>query len=229
MSDVPTARDYNRGSAAPVRRAWVAPALLGLVGVLVLLPFDGAVSRAAGRVNDLVWGDTARVLEWLGDYGQGMWIVVIAVVVWRLDPARRRTLVRWLLAVALAFVFVNLTKMLVGRPRPKFDEPGLFLGPFGAYPLGPGRGVCYPWEFWRAYSWELWSFPSGHAAYAAVTTVFLSRAYPPLRGLAVGLAALVCVCRVLFGAHYPADVVAGAALGAIAGRVVMRDAHQEAL
>ncbi len=60
--------------------------------------------------------------------------------------------------------------------------------------------------------------PSSHTAYAVVMTVFLSSLYPRLRPLTISLAALVGVCRVVLGAHYPSDVVAGAVLGYVVAR-----------
>lgn len=188
----------------------------------MLLPFDRVLVSAAVDARGLLWGDAARVVEMLGEYGQGVSIAVVAFVVWRLDPGRRRMLMRWLVSLAIAFAVLTALKMLAGRPRPRFDDPWVLLGPFGQYPLGPGRGVHYAWEFWVRNVWELWSFPSSHAAYAVLMTVFLSRAYPPLRVPAIVLAVLACLGRVLHGAHYPSDVAAGAALGAMIGRGVMR-------
>lgn len=247
LSEVRTARDYNRGLAAPLRwlrtgvalaragprgvahwamakrgRAWVRVALLGLIGFVMLLPLDGTIARAARWVNGQTWGDTARVLQWLQEYGQGPSVVLVAILIWQLDPGRRRQLVHWLIGVVIAAVLLNVIKLGVGRPRPKFDEPLLFLGPFGEYPLGPGLGVHHAWEFWVPRSWELWSMPSSHAAYAAVMSYFLGSLYPRIRGLVVALAAVVCLCRVLYGAHYPSDVLIGAVIGTIAGRLAMQ-------
>ena len=57
------------------------------------------------------------------------------------------------------------------------------------------------------------SFPSGHAAGAMAVARALSRVYPQA-GLAAGVgAAAMGVTRVAKGAHYPLDVLAGAALG----------------
>jgi membrane-associated phospholipid phosphatase len=246
LSEVRTARDYNRGLIAPIRwlhvvgallvhvpravwlwameerrRAWAPPAIAGLVGFGLVLPLDGAIAHIAKTVNARIWGDSARVLEWLGDYGQGVSIVLVALVIWQLDPGNRRRLLNWLAGVLVAAVSLTAMKMAVGRPRPRFDDPWVFLGPLGRYPLGPGRGVHHAWEFWVPRHWELWSMPSSHAAYAVVMTVFLSRLYARLRVLTVVLALVVCVCRVLHGAHYASDVVVGAALGAIAGRMAM--------
>jgi undecaprenyl-diphosphatase len=64
------------------------------------------------------------------------------------------------------------------------------------------------------------SFPSGHAAVAFAAAVAVGvvhrRALWPL----LGLAAVVALSRVYLGVHYWSDVVAGGALGALAGYAV---------
>jgi undecaprenyl-diphosphatase len=57
------------------------------------------------------------------------------------------------------------------------------------------------------------SFPSDHAAAAVAIAVVLFLAHRRLGGLALGLAALVCIARVYVGAHYPGDVLTGALIG----------------
>jgi membrane-associated phospholipid phosphatase len=59
-----------------------------------------------------------------------------------------------------------------------------------------------------------WSFPSQHAA---VSVAFAYALWPS--PLAAGLAALICCSRVLVGAHYLGDVLAGVAVGLLAGRL----------
>jgi undecaprenyl-diphosphatase len=59
-----------------------------------------------------------------------------------------------------------------------------------------------------------WSFPSQHAA----VTVAFAYALWPNPG-AILLALLVCCSRVLVGAHYVGDVLAGVVVGIVAGRL----------
>jgi undecaprenyl-diphosphatase len=90
-------------------------------------------------------------------------------------------------------------KTLVQRARPAWDDPLVQLASY--------------------------SFPSGHAAastvfYGALCLLVFAHARSRLwRGLAAGVAAsmvlVVCFSRLVLGAHYPADVVAGVAVGTL--------------
>jgi membrane-associated phospholipid phosphatase len=180
----------------------------------VLIPFDGALSEAAGAFRqEVLGGDLRRELEALQQYGQGAITLLVAWAIWLLDRARRRRLLDWAAGALLAAAVAYPAKMLVGRPRPKFGDPGVFLGPFGAYPIDAEVGVRHAWEVWAGISSDLWSMPSTHTVFAVVMSVALASLYPALRPLAVVMAALVGVSRVIFGAHYPSDVLIGAAIG----------------
>ncbi len=248
-SDLGTASDYNprrpapgQGALAaplravltwttdPRRRDWAVPLAWGAVGLALLLPLDGAVTRAAVALNEpgsslRIGGDVRRELEALQQYGQLAVSLLVAWAIWLADPARRRRLLDWAVAYLLTAAAVFPMKMLVGRVRPgrlgALNDPWEFLGPFGAYPLGPVRGVHHAWELWAPISSDLWSMPSSHTAYAAVMSVVLATLYPRLRPLAIGLLVVVGACRVLFVGHYASDVAVGAAIGAAAGRVAM--------
>jgi undecaprenyl-diphosphatase len=63
------------------------------------------------------------------------------------------------------------------------------------------------------------SFPSGHSASAATFAVAVGDLAPGLRVPLGAAASLVCFSRVYTGVHYPGDVVAGAAVGAVLGRL----------
>lgn len=245
------ASDYNRGLPPPVRllhfaiavlssvvapvlrwtggaerRDWAKPLLWGIVAVAALLPFDSwAVSlvTADGTRGSLpLGGDLRRELEALQQFGQGASIVLIAATMWLLDPLRRRRLLDWLAAIVVAGLACVAAKALFGRTRPSLDEAGMFLGPLGAHPLAPGEPFLRSWQVWRSEASRLWSMPSSHTAYAVVAAVFLSAMYPRLRPLVWTLASVVALARVALGAHYPADVAAGWAVGLAAATPAVR-------
>jgi membrane-associated phospholipid phosphatase len=106
----------------------------------------------------------------------------------------------------LAGLVKTSLKRTVHRTRPNvlMDE--------GFYRRGwPGTGVG-PWQ----------SFPSGHSALSVAVACAAARAYPEIRGPATAAAAGIAAAQVLRGAHFPADVLAGAAIGAAAEFAVDR-------
>lgn len=62
---------------------------------------------------------------------------------------------------------------------------------------------------------DRYSFPSGHTLHAVCFTVLAVAHVPGLASLLVPFAALVAMSRVVLGLHYPTDVLAGGALGAL--------------
>jgi undecaprenyl-diphosphatase len=118
-------------------------------------------------------------------------------------PDVRRAALRGLGGLALASAMTNGPgKWLAHRPRPAPD-----LVTLGRRLLDQPRTS---------------SFPSGHSASAAAfaTGVALEQ---PLVGVPVGLVAVgVAVSRVHTGVHYPGDVVAGVAAGALATYALTR-------
>jgi len=114
-----------------------------------------------------------------------------------LDAPRRR---RWLVAAAVAPLAVGANfavKLAVRRRRPVLDG----LPPLAGAPS------------------EL-SFPSAHATSSAAAAIAMSRVAPGAAPALFALGALICLTRPYHGKHYPSDVLAGAALGAVLGRVI---------
>lgn len=85
-------------------------------------------------------------------------------------------------------------KHRIGRRRPFVDCPGI-------------RCCTRPLDSF--------SFPSGHALHAVAFALILSHHYPALAIPLWIYAALVAASRVVLGLHYPSDVLAGGALGAL--------------
>lgn len=70
---------------------------------------------------------------------------------------------------------------------------------------------------------DLYSLPSGHAAYAAlVAVVCWVLVKPAFRPLLLAFVAWVGWSRVAAGAHFPADVLAGGLIGALSGMLAHR-------
>ncbi|QXJ19807.1 phosphatase PAP2 family protein [Actinomadura graeca] len=65
-----------------------------------------------------------------------------------------------------------------------------------------------------------WSFPSNHATIAAGSAAAIVVAWRALAPLVLPLAALMAFSRVFVGVHYPHDVAAGFAVGAVVAPVV---------
>ena len=62
---------------------------------------------------------------------------------------------------------------------------------------------------------DRYSFPSGHTLHAVIFTCMLWHYYPALLVVALPFALSVALSRVMLGLHYPTDVMAGAAVGAL--------------
>jgi membrane-associated phospholipid phosphatase len=114
-------------------------------------------------------------------------------------------------------------KYLFGRQRPYVvdqftlqPDPHRFYGPFGKAPEGRSSNQ---------------SFPSGHttAAFAAATVYALEyRNKPWVPILTYSAASLIGLSRITENKHWATDVLAGAALGYVCGRLVVNNYHRYA-
>lgn len=244
-SRIRIARDYNRGlsppirfahiawaaldpilaapirwSADPARRWWARPALWAILAFLLLFPLDGPIMALVQRFPP--GGDIRQELAAWQQFGAIGSLLFVALLIRLLDPARTRRLLDLAAAAASAWFLCQFLKIAIGRPRPQFDDPGIILTPFGAYPLGKEIGIRHAWEFWAGISTKLWSMPSSHTAAAAALAVFLTALYPRLRALSITMVCIVGAARVIFKDHWPSDIAVGAAVGMIAARAAVR-------
>jgi len=67
------------------------------------------------------------------------------------------------------------------------------------------------------------SYPSGHAAFAASTSIILGELLPSKRDAIFAQARVFAENRILLGLHYPSDVASGWTAGTLAAYVMMRN------
>ena len=149
-----------------------------------------AVNAWSAQWPDFFWS----CLTILGD----TWVVLtlLAIALWW----QPRALLAFALAVPLAGAISRLTKVLSQVPRPAGA-----MDPSSFHIIGPVL--------------EFHAFPSGHtlSAFALVGVLLAGRQMRWFGWLALGVAACVGISRIAVGAHWPADVMAGAALGWLCG------------
>ncbi len=174
--------------------------LLALVSIPAFFIFDTPIWLAA---RDLVEPDYLYIPKLITHWGLYLFYAIFAVF-W-IDALLRKN--RKLINIGLAYikaqlvfslVVVRLLKVFLGRARP-----------------GRGSGFAF---FETSFQYN--SFPSGHAADAFVSGVFLfyllkQTKYAECRFLPLIYAFLIAISRVFVSSHYPSDVAAGMAIGVL--------------
>ncbi|MGG7517944.1 phosphatase PAP2 family protein [Allorhizobium undicola] len=197
------------GAALPCCRASTCFLMTFSLVALACLVFDRATG-SMGRFAD----PTARAwAHLLSDVRNSGWCLLISAflalegmtgaVTSQFRRARARAMFFSLLglycflSIALSGLLANLLKRAIGRAR-----PGEFAveDPFHFMPFAGRSGFE--------------SFPSGHSTTIGAVFMILALLAPRYR-LFFAVAALWCgMARVMVGAHYPSDVLAGLAFGA---------------
>jgi len=163
---------------------------------LVLARFDDAeyrlcrgLNRAAGHAG------LCRLLRMASRLGDGvLWYVMLALLPLIYGAAAvRPVLVMMATGLTGLLVYRRLKSSLV-RERPFIRHPAITLE---MPPL------------------DRYSFPSGHTLHAVCFTWQTVAHFPALAWVLVPATALIALSRVVLGLHYPTDVLAGGAIGAL--------------
>ncbi|MFI6938431.1 bifunctional phosphatase PAP2/diacylglycerol kinase family protein [Streptomyces sp. NPDC050418] len=166
-----------------------------------------AFDAVAGRH----WPGADPLLPWLSRTADHsvLWCAAAGAMALTRSPRARRAALRGLASLALASATVNTVgKRAVRRARPLRDAVPL-IRQLNRQPFTT-------------------SFPSGHSASAAAFAAGVALESPRWGAVVAPVAGAVALSRVYTGVHYPADVLAGAALGvgaafAVRGLVPTRD------
>ncbi|MGV3354977.1 phosphatase PAP2 family protein [Streptococcus orisratti] len=121
--------------------------------------------------------------------------LVLAFVFWK----NSRAILAFILIPGVSFIILSLARKIINYPRP-YDT----------------------WEITPLIAKDSsgQSLPSRHVFSAAVISMCLMRLTALLGVPALILSAVLAVCRVVGGVHYPRDVVVGYALGLVCGALL---------
>jgi len=163
-----------------------------------ILELDARLSRQMRVAERPGWlRSLAALLAHSGD--SWFWLVGLALVWWLGSPYWRDLALVMALGILVTALVVMAIKFTVRRSRPE--------GQWG--------------QIYR--STDPHSFPSGHAARSMMLAVMALGLGPLWLGLLLlAWAPLVSLARVMLGVHYPSDVIAGMALGAVLGVIVLQ-------
>jgi membrane-associated phospholipid phosphatase len=201
-------RATPRAQARTIRHVEASFALLICVAVLALAILgDETIARRAQTISPGIKSIFGQVTK----LGLSGWIFIVCALVaggalalaGRMRPrvdaglqllAGRATFI--FSTNAIAGLLAQLPKHLAGRARPKYLDA---VGPFH-FDMFALKG-------------DFASFPSGHSVTAFASVVALAYFLPRWRWPLLALGCLVGLSRIIIGAHYPSDVLAGAAIG----------------
>lgn len=191
------------------RRRFAVPLTFALLAASCLI-IDMPVARfCVARHTPRFLVDLLKNAE---TFGHSAGVTLIVLTVFFLDSDGKRRAITAALSAVAGGMAANVLKLCVGRFRPQsldLQTADLSATFIGLFPLGIGGSGQQ-------------SFPSAHTATAVGLAVALAAFYPRGRLWFGVLALLVALQRIETSAHYPSDVCAGAAIGWLAGQMVVR-------
>jgi membrane-associated phospholipid phosphatase len=203
---------HDMPDSRPISRRFLLIALLALAAVTALsvdLPISMKLRSWNDHASAAYDNDIHAYLGYFDmfePFGHGLGVALVLLALHQLDPARRWAMPRVLVCALAAGGAADLLKMTLARTRPNsipLDFAGSVWATFGEW-LPMLRNAS-----------DFQSFPSGHTATAAGLAAALIWLYPQGRFFFMLLVALVGCQRIVSGAHFPSDVLSGAATGCL--------------
>ncbi|WP_029040177.1 phosphatase PAP2 family protein [Cucumibacter marinus] len=209
MSETGPESGASRGT-----RRYLTIAALGLLVLVFTIVVASFADEALTRTL-VAWPAPERAFfAWLTQWGESQWVLVPALVLALVGLAARfipmamtpKAMIRatgaagalMFFGVGLPGLAASLLKRLIGRARPiHLDDAGVL----GFSPASFG-------------DWTFQGFPSGHATTAFATAVIVGVLFGKRQTWWIWIVAvLMALSRIVTGAHYLTDVLAGATLG----------------
>lgn len=178
----------------------------------LFLEINGGLHRLADHFEPL-----DSFFRLLNEFGSAWILLVVLFAIIALETTPRRAMRRVLelgLAALLGGLGANRLKLVFERPRPRTGLADAFADGRAHFAFG---------EAYRSFS-----FPSGHSALvfslAAVLVWWTTTIPDPWRRTLTRTVVLLgatstALARIYAGSHYPADALAGAGLGLLAGGI----------
>lgn len=192
------------GVPAPEKRPVVTPRELATFGIVLggLMAADRPAWKLFDTDLSLPAASRDQIGSQISHLGEGQNLILLSALPMLVDGKHgRQATTRAVKALITSAIAVQGLKFLVGEERPTQSGGHIVFA-------GPGSGHS--------------SFPSGHAAASFAVATVMAHEYPKYRYLFWALAAAVALSRIQAGAHFPADVWAGAGLGIYMGRRAVR-------
>ena len=166
-------------------------------------PFDGIRETDRRLTARLQLGDEGKIerrLIGLAAHSGDTWLILLGLgLIWLIgDAAWHALAIQTVIAILVLAIFVGIIKFTFRRKRPEGDWGQLYR------------------------KTDPHSFPSGHAARAALLVVLAFGLGPAWLGLLVLVwAIVVSLSRIVMGLHFVSDVVVGSLIGLSAGLLTL--------
>ncbi len=185
------------------RRDWmVAGGLTGLV--LGAGAFDQSIKEESQEHVTPRLNNFTREAQRFGSEGSWLTLGLFEAYGYLADDSEAKAVAMDGLTASIiaAGVITPALKFAVGRKRPNSSDHTFEAAPFSGN----------------------YSFPSGHTTQAFAVASVIAAHYPQwwVQGVAYGLAGVVGYSRIQQNAHFASDVVAGAIIGTVVGRTIVK-------
>jgi len=182
-------------------------ALAWVVVFLIALPLDRPISTWTHQSGFWEIVKHSPVSWCIKAPGTFYFTIALAVLVLIQKPWHWRGAAELWISNLLAGLCYSIGKWAVGRTRPFKEVDPFFLSPF----KNGLKGL-----FWGE---KNQAFPSGHTSLAFATALTMTFLFPKYWWIFFSIAVLVGLERIAENAHYPSDVIAGAAFGVLSAMV----------